>query len=145
MEHGLPQRQHGVAFGLQQGRHDLRGGLVLARLVLYLAQRSVGLGGGFAHAGRQQAAEFGALQQCGADPEVFVIGGEQIFRLALPYAHRLYLSTIDRDIEGDTRMPAIDASAWQLTHEELHPGDAANALPWKFQIYDRKQPPGAVP
>ena len=87
----------------------------------------------------------GALRECGADPEVFVIGGEQIFRVALPYAHRLYLSTIECDIEGDTRMPGIDSSAWQLTHEELHPADAANALPWKFQIYDRKQPPGAVP
>ena len=86
----------------------------------------------------------GALQLCGTDPEVFVIGGEQIFRMALPYAHRLYLSTIDLDVAGDTYMPPIDANEWRLTHEELHPADAANAPPWRFQIYDRQHPPSVL-
>ena len=78
-----------------------------------------------------------ALQQCGDDPEIFVIGGEQIFRAALPYAQRLYLSAIDADVAGDTYMPPIDLSAWQLTHEETHAAAAPRALPWRFLIYDR--------
>ena len=80
-----------------------------------------------------------ALQQCGDDPEIFVIGGEQVFRAALPYATRLYLSAIDADIEGDTYMPPIDLSAWQLTREESHAAEAPGTLPWRFLVYDRLQ------
>ena len=83
-----------------------------------------------------------ALQQCGDDPEIFVIGGEQIFRAALPYAQRLYLSAIDAEIAGDTFMPAFDMSEWQLTHEEVHPAQA-ESLPWRFQIFDRRPSAGA--
>ena len=80
-----------------------------------------------------------ALQQCGDDSEIFVIGGEQIFRAALPYAQRLYLSAIDADIAGDTYMPPIDLSEWQLTHEEEHAADPPSNLPWRFLVYDRAQ------
>jgi dihydrofolate reductase len=83
-----------------------------------------------------------ALQRCGDDPEIFVIGGEQIFRAALPYAQRLYLSAIDAEIAGDTFMPAFDMSEWQLTHEEAHPAQA-ESLPWRFQIFDRRPSAGA--
>ena len=78
-----------------------------------------------------------ALRACGDDAEIFVIGGEQIFRAALPHAQRLYLSTIDADIAGDTFMPAIDTSEWQLTHDEMHAAQG-ESLPWRFQIFDRR-------
>ena len=84
-----------------------------------------------------------ALQQCGGDAEIFVIGGEQIFRAALPYAQRLYLSAIDADVAGDTYMPPIDLSAWQLTHEEVHTAQAPSGLPWRFLVYDRAQAPAS--
>lgn len=80
-----------------------------------------------------------ALQQCGDDPEIFVIGGEQIFRAALPYAQRLYLSAIDADVPGDTYMPQIDLSAWRLAHEEVHAAEPPGGLPWRFLVYDRAQ------
>lgn len=37
-----------------------------------------------------------------ADPEPRVIGGAEIYRLALPLATRIYLTEVDRDAEGDT-------------------------------------------
>ena len=78
-----------------------------------------------------------ALRVCGDDSEVFVIGGEQIFRAALPIANRLYLTTIDADVPGDTYMPELDLRQWQLVREESHPVSATDALPWRFAIYDR--------
>ena len=84
-----------------------------------------------------------ALQQCGDDPEIFVIGGEQIFRAALPHARRLYLSAIEAEVAGDTYMPAIDMSEWHLTHEEVHPAQGAEFLPWRFQIFERVRSGGA--
>lgn len=85
-----------------------------------------------------------ALRQCASDSEVFVIGGAEIFRAALPYAHRIYLSAVEADIDGDTYMPAIDLSGWQLVHDEPHPAQPGNPLPWRFRIYERAQPAAAV-
>lgn len=55
-----------------------------------------------------------ALQACkdrGYD-HVFAIGGEAIFREALPRANRLYLTNIFARPEGDTFFPTFDESAW---------------------------------
>ncbi len=42
------------------------------------------------------------------DDEPFVIGGAELYRLALPVADRLYLTEIDRDVEGDTSFPPFE-------------------------------------
>ena len=75
-----------------------------------------------------------ALCLSAADSEVFVIGGAEIFRLALPAAHRIHLTTVDADIEGDTFMPAVDLTQWRKVAAESHPADA---LPWVLETYDR--------
>lgn len=43
----------------------------------------------------------------GAD-EIFAIGGQRIFECALPFAHRLYLTLIDDEKEGDSFLPAYE-------------------------------------
>lgn len=57
------------------------------------------------------------------DPEPYVIGGAEIFRLALPLATRLVLTELDFDAEGDTYFPAFDAREWEV--RERRPGDRA--------------------
>jgi dihydrofolate reductase len=57
------------------------------------------------------------------DPDPMVIGGEQIFRLALPFATRMILTELNFDVDGDTRFPAFDRGAWQIG--ESRPGDRA--------------------
>jgi dihydrofolate reductase len=49
-----------------------------------------------------------------AQGEVWVIGGEQIYRAAMPYAHRLVVTELETAYDGDTFAPAIDAS-WTVT------------------------------
>ena len=44
--------------------------------------------------------------------EVMVIGGGEVYTLAMPYAHRLYLTEVDLAPEGDTRFPVIDPKVW---------------------------------
>jgi dihydrofolate reductase len=46
-----------------------------------------------------------ALKPLAGDEEVFVIGGAELYALALPRAHRLLLTELDRDYEGDARFP----------------------------------------
>ena len=45
--------------------------------------------------------------------EIFVIGGETLYRQALPLAQRLYLTEIDRTFVGDAFFPEITAGEWQ--------------------------------
>jgi dihydrofolate reductase len=48
-----------------------------------------------------------------ADPQLFVIGGAQVYELALPLAKRLSLTLIHHPFEGDALFPAFDLKAWQ--------------------------------
>lgn len=60
-----------------------------------------------------------ALKQVSA-PEVFVIGGAEIYALALPIAQRVLVTEIDADVEGDTWFPSLDAT-WRETAREAAP------------------------
>jgi dihydrofolate reductase len=64
-----------------------------------------------------------ALALCEGAPEVFVIGGAQLYAQALPLAQRLLLTELDADFEGDIFFPPIDLAAWRETaREHLVPG-----------------------
>lgn len=78
-----------------------------------------------------------AIAACGNDPEIFVIGGEEIFRAALPRAGRLYLTTVDAEIPGDTYMPEFDAADWREVKTRAFPADARNPHAFRFAIHER--------
>jgi dihydrofolate reductase len=46
------------------------------------------------------------------DPDPFVIGGAEIYAVALPHAQRVYLTIIEKEVEGDTFFPTL-ASEWR--------------------------------
>ncbi len=62
--------------------------------------------------------------------EVFVIGGGEIFLQLLPYASRLYVTLVKRDVEGDTYFPVIEPDEWTVTSCEEHDG-------FDFLVYER--------
>jgi dihydrofolate reductase len=78
-----------------------------------------------------------ALAASPDDNEIFIIGGEQIFRLAMPHANRIYLTIVQADVEGDTFMPAIDPGQWRKTFSEAHAVSESNPLAWQFEIHER--------
>ena len=68
-----------------------------------------------------------ALANCADDEEVFVIGGESVYRQALPMAHRLYLTEIDDTPEkADAYFPAYDD--WHEKEREPHDGSPRYAF-----------------
>lgn len=69
--------------------------------------------------------------------EVFIIGGEQLFRLFLPRAERLYITEIDLDVDGDTFFPAWDSSAFRLIDAREGVVDERNPYPHRFLVYER--------
>jgi dihydrofolate reductase len=76
-----------------------------------------------------------ALQACGSDQEVFVVGGAQLYLDALPLADRLYLTLIDAEFSGDVFFPPYDQAQWQETSRE--PGQTADGLSYCFATYSR--------
>ena len=67
---------------------------------------------------------------------VIVAGGEAIYRLMLPHVTRLYLTQIDRPIEGDARFPEVDLSSWKCVEDDPRYDDALNCG-YRFQTWER--------
>jgi dihydrofolate reductase len=78
-----------------------------------------------------------ALAACSDAGEIFVIGGTQIYREALPLAQRLLLTEIDADVAGDAFFPPFDRSLWRETAREVHPANPDNPLPFAYVDYER--------
>lgn len=68
--------------------------------------------------------------------EVFVGGGEEIFRRALPRADRLQLTVIHKEFPGHAFFPEVDLSAWRLTEQEDHAATEKTPA-FSFRVYDR--------
>ena len=80
-----------------------------------------------------------AIAIAGDVDEVMVIGGSQIYELALPLADRIYLTRVHAEVEGDAFFPAVDESRWRLSSDERHAADERNDFDCSFRIYDRAQ------
>lgn len=70
--------------------------------------------------------------------EVFVIGGESIYKQFLPYAHRIYLTLVHKAFEGDAFFPKIENETWNISEQSEIFHDEASALNYQFITYDRK-------
>ena len=80
---------------------------------------------------REQAAEDGASEVC-------VIGGADLFALALPKARRIYLTEVEADVEGDVRFPPLDESEWREVVREAHPAGERDEHPFVFRTLERR-------
>jgi dihydrofolate reductase len=69
--------------------------------------------------------------------EVFVAGGGEIYRQAMPFADRLYVTHVDVDIEGDTFFPQIDASLFDAHEFNAAPAGEKDDYATRFVVYNR--------
>ena len=77
------------------------------------------------------------LAEAAREKETFVIGGAEIYRLAMPRATRLYRTEIAADLEGDTFFPDFEPRNWKEISRKPHPTDARHSHSFDFVIYDR--------
>ncbi|RCL03243.1 MAG: dihydrofolate reductase [Candidatus Tokpelaia sp. JSC189] len=68
--------------------------------------------------------------------EVFVIGGSEIFRQALPCANRLYMTEILAIVEGDTFFPIFNRERWRLSSSQMVPAGEQDSHPTRYIIYE---------
>ncbi|WP_297322154.1 dihydrofolate reductase [uncultured Bartonella sp.] len=69
---------------------------------------------------------------------VFVIGGGEIFKQALPFADRMYVTEIMAPIEGDTFFPGFNAGDWKAISTEMVPEGPKDTFATRFVIYKRQ-------
>nr|APO28111.1 Dihydrofolate reductase [uncultured bacterium] len=79
-----------------------------------------------------------AIAACGDVEEMMVIGGGRVYEQFLPKAHKLYLTHIDAEVEGDTHFPDYDPDEWESVFSEFHDADAQNSHSYCFEILERR-------
>ncbi len=75
-----------------------------------------------------------AFAACDAVEEVFVLGGETLFRDVMPLADKVYLTVVRTRVEGDVRFPAIPDDLVLVSREE-----AQDVFPLEFLLYERRK------
>lgn len=79
-----------------------------------------------------------AIEVGGADKEIFVIGGGEIYKQAIDLVDRMYITLVHDTYDGDTFFPEMDKAKWNLVSEESHCADAKNEVNYSFLNYQRK-------
>jgi len=92
---------------------------------------------GAERAGSLEAALTAAANGPGGS-EVFVVGGAEIYRLALPLADRIHLTLVRARPEGDAYFPLPDEQRWRLVSSESVPKGEGNEFAMEFRLYERK-------
>mgnify|MGYP003500944945 FL=1 len=81
-----------------------------------------------------------AVQAC-ANGELMVIGGGEIYALAMPFARRMHLTHVDvRLPQADAYFPEFSAASWRKTAEQAHSADERHAFGFRFGDYQRPSP-----
>ena len=70
--------------------------------------------------------------------EIFVIGGGAIFKEALPFADRMYVTEILSPVEGDTFFPSFNPENWRALSTEIVPEGPKDTFPTRFVVYKRQ-------
>lgn len=70
--------------------------------------------------------------------ESFIIGGGEIYKLALPKADKIELTRVHGSFEADAFFPEIDEKNWELVAEEFHPKDEKHNYDFTYLTYERR-------
>ena len=78
-----------------------------------------------------------ALAACRGAPEIFIIGGAELYRESLPRAHCLEFTEISAEFEGDATFPEFSLAQWRETAREIHSDEGGNPFRYDFVRYER--------
>ena len=71
------------------------------------------------------------------DGEIMVIGGEQVFREALSFANRLYLTEVHMTADGDVKFPKFDRKDWLEISRNFYPSGPQDSCDYSFVVLER--------
>ena len=70
--------------------------------------------------------------------ELFVIGGEALYREAMERADRIYLTRVEAEPEGDAFFPEMQETDWHCVKQEAHPADERHSHDFSFEVWERR-------
>jgi dihydrofolate reductase len=73
-----------------------------------------------------------AIEKAKNDTEIFIIGGGQIYKDAIKYANKIYLTKINHSFEGDTFFPIINPEDWELKEQQSFEPNEKNPYCYSF-------------
>jgi len=79
-----------------------------------------------------------AIELSADDPQPFVIGGGEIYKMAMKLADKIELTRVHGTFEADTFFPEIDENQWKLVSEEFHEKDEKHNYAFTYLTYVRK-------
>ncbi|HHP7241314.1 MAG TPA: dihydrofolate reductase [Cyclobacteriaceae bacterium] len=71
------------------------------------------------------------------EEEAFIIGGGEIYKMALPGTDYIYLTEVDAEFDGDTYFPEFPKNEWKEVSRKHHGVDAKHAYSFDFVLYER--------
>lgn len=78
-----------------------------------------------------------ALQKAASDKQPFIIGGGEIYKIGLEYAHKIELTRVHGNFEADTFFPEIPREQWKLISAEEHPIDVRHQFSFTYETWMR--------
>jgi len=78
-----------------------------------------------------------ALARFNGEKEAFIIGGSEIYKLGFAYAHKLYLTYLDMEVEGDVYFPEYNEQEWKLESERFFSADKKNKYDHTYRVFNR--------
>ena len=79
-----------------------------------------------------------ALAICPENEDSYVIGGGEIYNLALPYTDIIEITKVHHTFEADAFFPKINKNVWQLVESEENFKDEKHLYDYTYETYIRK-------
>lgn len=73
--------------------------------------------------------------------KIFILGGAEIYKLALPFSQEMIITEIDTKPKADTFFPEFENKNWEITDLERHKKDEDNPFNYAFVVYRRREAP----
>ncbi len=80
-----------------------------------------------------------AIESCPKNEEAFIIGGGEIYNLALPFTDKIELTVVHHNFEADAFFPEIKTAVWELINSDFQSKDEKHLYDYTFETYIKKQ------
>ena len=79
-----------------------------------------------------------AIAACAGDSEIFIVGGAELYRQAVPLVDTLYITEIQQDVDGDAHFPEFNPNAWTEISRDIRSQETPQPLTFHFVTYRKK-------
>lgn len=76
-----------------------------------------------------------AIKLCSNEQDCYIIGGGEIYELALPFADKLEITRVHENFDGDAFFPDIKKSEWVLHESKANSKDDKHAYNYTYETY----------